>query len=121
MGDGLPCLLSGDAFFECVVDSDVAHRQEEQDKIERLHIREERAVLLVEWGSRRLERQRLRQGGQSGKWRRQQRRQAQKSSARSSQYSGSHQRPCQGPQWQQQTMRAVTMMMMINKYWLNSD
>ena len=49
MGDGLPCLLSGDMFFERVVDSDVAHRREEQDKIERLHIREERAVLLVEW------------------------------------------------------------------------
>ena len=45
MGDGLPCLLSGDVFFEQVVDSDVAHRQE----IERLCIREERAVLLVEW------------------------------------------------------------------------
>ena len=26
MGNGLPCLLSGDVFFESVVDSDVAHR-----------------------------------------------------------------------------------------------
>jgi len=49
MGSGLPCLLSGDVFYEKVVDLETAHRREEQDKVERLHVREERAGLLVEW------------------------------------------------------------------------
>jgi hypothetical protein len=49
MGSGLPCLLSGDVFYEQVVDLETAHRREEQEKLERLHVREERAGLLVEW------------------------------------------------------------------------
>jgi hypothetical protein len=36
-------------FYEQVVDLEAAHRREEQEKLERLQVRGERAGLLVEW------------------------------------------------------------------------
>ena len=47
--DGLPCLLSGDEFYECMVEFDVAQRQEERARVERLHQREGRTAILAEW------------------------------------------------------------------------
>ena len=49
IGDRLPCLLSGDIFYECVVDAKVEQRQEEYEKLARRGHREDRAELLVEW------------------------------------------------------------------------
>jgi hypothetical protein len=49
MGSGLPCLLSEDVFYEKVVDLEATHGQVEQEKLERLQVRGERAGLLVEW------------------------------------------------------------------------
>jgi len=49
VGDGLPCLLSGDVFYEKVVDAEAGQRQEEREKVARKGLREDRAELLVEW------------------------------------------------------------------------
>jgi hypothetical protein len=49
VGDGLPCLLSGDVFYEKVVDAEVGQRREEHEKVARKELREDRAGLLVEW------------------------------------------------------------------------
>jgi hypothetical protein len=35
VGDGLPCLLSGDIFYERVVDAEVRQRREEREKVAR--------------------------------------------------------------------------------------
>ena len=49
MGDGLPVLLTGDVFYEKVVDAAAAQAQVEQEKSLRKVVRSERADVLVEW------------------------------------------------------------------------
>ena len=49
VGDGLPCLLSGDKFYKHVVEFDVAQRWEERVHAEREHEREGRATVLAKW------------------------------------------------------------------------
>jgi hypothetical protein len=49
MGDGLPRLLSGDAFYEAVVEHDKQKRQAETEKIARREEREERSEVLARW------------------------------------------------------------------------
>ena len=49
MGDGLPVLLTGDIFYEKVVDAAVAQAQVEQEKSLRKVVKSERADVLVEW------------------------------------------------------------------------
>lgn len=43
MGDGLPCVLSGDVFYEKVVNFEQQQRREEREKAERREAREELA------------------------------------------------------------------------------
>ena len=42
-------MLSGDEFYERVVEFDVAQRQEERARVERSHQREGRTAILAEW------------------------------------------------------------------------
>ncbi|KIM81675.1 hypothetical protein PILCRDRAFT_8369 [Piloderma croceum F 1598] len=49
VGNGLPCLLSGDVFYERVVDAEVGQRREEREKVVRKGLREQRAEVLAEW------------------------------------------------------------------------
>jgi hypothetical protein len=55
MGDGLPRLLSGDVFYEAVVEHDKQQRQAEAEKIAR---REERSEVLAQWKEQEDERKR---------------------------------------------------------------
>lgn len=49
MGDGLPCLLTGDVFYERVVEAEAVQRREAREKQERQEKQGERAEALVEW------------------------------------------------------------------------
>jgi hypothetical protein len=56
MGDGLPCLLSGDWFYEWVVEFEAWQQREEREKEARLEAREERGEALVKWREQQEER-----------------------------------------------------------------
>lgn len=56
MGDGLPCLLSGDWFYERVVEAEAWQRREEQEKAARLESRDERSKALERWKEKQEER-----------------------------------------------------------------
>lgn len=49
MGDGLPCLLSGDAFYEKVVDFETLQREEERRKEAKRQEKEDMAESLAAW------------------------------------------------------------------------
>ena len=49
MGDGLPCYLSGNAFYTRVVDHEKVAADEEAAKQARNEGREQRAAVLEEW------------------------------------------------------------------------
>lgn len=49
MGDGLPVLLTGDVFYERVVNAEATRGQEARDKGKRQEERLEQTELLVEW------------------------------------------------------------------------
>jgi hypothetical protein len=56
MGSGLPCLLSGDGFYEKVIEHEAKQRQEEREKVARQQSREEREEVLIEWRAQQEER-----------------------------------------------------------------
>jgi hypothetical protein len=56
MGDGLPCLLSGDWFYERVVEFEAWQQREEREKEARLEAREERGEALAKWREQEEER-----------------------------------------------------------------
>lgn len=58
MGSGLPCLLSGDWFYERVVEFEAWQKREEHDKEARQQARTDRASALEEWRSQEEERKR---------------------------------------------------------------
>ncbi|KZP10647.1 hypothetical protein FIBSPDRAFT_989666, partial [Athelia psychrophila] len=49
MGDGLPVLLTGDVFFEKVVDAEAARKQDERGKKQRQLLRQDRTEALTAW------------------------------------------------------------------------
>ena len=56
MGLGLPCLLSGDWFYERVVEFEAHQRDEEHKKAARVESQEERAEALARWKEKQEER-----------------------------------------------------------------
>ena len=56
MGSGLPCLLSGDWFYERVVEFEAHQREEECKKAARVESREERGEVLTRWKEKQEER-----------------------------------------------------------------
>ena len=49
VGDGMPCLLPGDDFYELVVVAEASQIWEEREKVERQNDRESRVGVLAEW------------------------------------------------------------------------
>ena len=49
MGDGLPCLLSGDEFYEKVVEHEAAQKRKERELEARKEQHQEMAEMIAEW------------------------------------------------------------------------